>query len=58
MVELQNIIEDPEADESARQDAREELAAINSMLPGDEVAAARQLLVVNSVKNSEKARLG
>jgi hypothetical protein len=56
MVELQNIIEDPEADETERQDAREELAAIESMLPGDEVASARQLLLVNSVKNSE-ARL-
>jgi hypothetical protein len=56
IVELGNIIEDPETEETVRQDAREELAAIQQMLPGDEVAEARKLLVVNSVKNSE-ARL-
>lgn len=56
VVELGNIIENPETEESVRQDAREELAAIQQMLPGNEVEQARKLLVVNSVKNSE-ARL-
>ena len=53
MVELQDIIENPASTEDEKQNASQELAAIESMLPRSEVESARELLLVNSVKNSE-----